>query len=266
MAQAYPSQYPTAQAFPAQSTPGYSGKPSSYADLESDHVGQNVYDCRPEIKAAFIRKVYTILSMQLLLTVAGSATFMFVESAHDFALSSKGVFYTALFLPFGVLFALMCYKDKHPINMFLLAVFTACEAYTVGVVCAIYQEQGYGIIVLQALLLTAAIFISLTTYVFVTKKDFSWMGGALSMGLMCLLMWSLLNMLFPMTFGGFGHSIFAFLGAILFSGYILYDTSVIMHHMGPDDYIMAAVSLYLDIINLFLYLLEILRFLQGGSD
>jgi len=55
-------------------------------------------------------------------------------------------------------------------------------------------------------------------------------------------------------------------GALLFSGYILYDTSVIMHHMGPDDYVMAAISLYLDIINLFLYLLEILRMLQGGSD
>ena len=68
------------------------------------------------------------------------------------------------------------------------------------------------------------------------------------------------------VFGGFGHSIFSVGGALLFSGYILYDTSVIMHHMGPDDYVMAAISLYLDIINLFLYLLEILRMLQGGSD
>ena len=123
-----------------------------------------------------------------------------------------------------------------------------------------------GMLVLQALLLTAAVFISLTTYVFVTKKDFSWIGGALSMGLMILLMWSFMNMIFPVTFGGFGHSIFSMFGAVLFSGYILYDTSNIMHHMGPDDYILAAVSLYLDIINLFLYLLEILRMLQGGND
>jgi FtsH-binding integral membrane protein len=75
-----------------------------------------------------------------------------------------------------------------------------------------------------------------------------------------------MNMIFPVTFGGFGHSIFSMFGAVLFSGYILYDTSNIMHHMGPDDYILAAVSLYLDIINLFLYLLEILRMLQGGND
>jgi hypothetical protein len=266
--QSYPSQYPTAQAFPAQGPSSYAGKPSSnYADLEAEpYRASNVYDCSAAIKAAFIRKVYTILSLQLLLTVGGAATFMFVDSAREFALSSTGVFYTALFLPLGILVALMCYKDKHPVNMYLLAAFTICEAYTVGVICAVYQEQGYGMLVLQALLLTAAVFISLTTYVFVTKKDFSWIGGALSMGLMILLMWSLMNMIFPVTFGGFGHSIFSMFGAVLFSGYILYDTSNIMHHMGPDDYILAAVSLYLDIINLFLYLLEILRMLQGGND
>ena len=49
-------------------------------------------------------------------------------------------------------------------------------------------------------------------------------------------------------------------------GYILYDTSLIMHHLGPDDYIIGAVTLYLDIINLFLYLLELLRMLQGGDN
>uniref|UniRef100_A0A7S0HSF5 Transmembrane BAX inhibitor motif-containing protein 4 n=1 Tax=Phaeocystis antarctica TaxID=33657 RepID=A0A7S0HSF5_9EUKA len=254
------SQYPTEG--------NYSGKPSSnYADLEADQVvmAREVANCSAEVRAGFIRKVYGILSMQLLLTVVGAATFMFVESARSFALSSTGVFYTALFMPFPVLFALFCYKNKHPVNMYLLTLFTVCEAYTVGVICAVYYEQGYGEIVLQALLLTAAVFISLTSYVFVTKKDFSWMGGALYMGLIILLVWGFINMLFPIG-GGLGRAVFSLMGALLFSGYILYDTSVIMLHMGPDDYIMASVSLYLDIINLFLYLLEILRFMQGGSD
>ena len=190
---------------------------------------------------------------------------MFVDSARGFALSSPGVFYTALFVPLALLFALSCYKNQHPTNMYLLTAFTVCEAYTVGVICAIYYEQGYGEIVLQALLLTAAVFTSLTSYVFVTKKDFSWMGGALYMGLCIMVMWLFINMFFPMG-GGLGHAVFSLIGAGLFSGYILYDTSVIMLHMGPDDYIMASVNLYLDIINLFLYLLELLRFMQGGSD
>ena len=60
--------------------------------------------------------------------------------------------------------------------------------------------------------------------------------------------------------------IFSLVGALLFVGYILYDTSVIVHHLGPDDYVVAAVTLYLDIINLFLYMLELLRMLQGGNS
>merc|ERR1712159_986281 len=58
-----------------------------------------------------------------------------------------------------------------------------------------YQASGQGIIVLQALLLTAAVFLSLTTYVHVTKKDFSWMGGALFAGLMILIVWSFMSTL-----------------------------------------------------------------------
>jgi len=67
-------------------------------------------------------------------------------------------------------------------------------------------------------------------------------------------------------FGGIGRMVFSLFGTLLFSGYILYDTSQIMHNLGPDDYVEGAINLYLDIINLFLYLLEFLRMLQGGND
>jgi len=80
-----------------------------------------------------------------------------------------------------------------------------------------------------------------------------------------MMVWSLF---FPMgfTFGLGSRMVFSALMALIFVGYILYDTSLILHHMGPDDYIIATVTLYLDIINLFLYLLEILRMLQGGGS
>ena len=57
------------------------------------------------------------------------------------------------------------------------------------------------------------------------------------------------------------------LGAgLFFVGYILYDTSLMLHYMGTDDYVLAAVSLYLDLINLFIYLMDVLRMLQGGDN
>ena len=87
-----------------------------------------------------------------------------------------------------------------------------------------------------------------------------------SLAISFMLIASLMSMLFGATFGGVGHTVFALIGALLFCGFILYDTSNLIHVLGPDDYIIAAVQLYLDIINLFLYLLEILRMLQGGNS
>lgn len=222
-----------------------------------------VYDCQAHVKAGFIRKVYGILSLQLLLTIAGSAVCMLHTGTRGYVLGHPGLLMASLPLNLVVLLALFCYKDRHPINLGLLGLFTAIETYTVGVVCASYYAQGYGMIVLQSLMLTAAVFVSLTTYVMVSKKDFSFLGGGLFAGLIVLITWGFMNMFFDFGIGG--RMVFSLLGALIFVGYILYDTSLIVHHLGPDDYVLAAINLYLDIINLFLYLLEFLRMLQGGD-
>lgn len=235
-----------------------------YNDLEGGGKQTYVRDCSAYVRAGFIKKVYGILSLQLLVSVMTAATFMLHQPTRDWVLSSRSIFYAAIFAPLGLLFALHCYKSKHPTNMYLLGAFTLCESYTVGVICATYYEAGYGMIVLQALLLTAAVFVSLTTYVLVTKKDFSFLGAGLFAGLIIMLFWGMINMFFPLGAGG--RMIFSLLGALLFAGYILYDTSQIMLHLGPDDYVVAAVDLYLDVINLFLYLLQFLQSIQGSND
>jgi len=216
------------------------------------------------VKAGFISRVYGILSVQLFLTVASSAFFMFHEPTRAFVLANHGMLLTASILPFGFLLGLQCYKDSHPTNMLLLGGFTVSMSYMTGVVCAAYYQQGLGLVVLQALVLTAAVFISLTTYAHISKKDFSFLGAGLFAGLWILIIWSLLNWFFD--FGVGGRMVFSLVGALIFVGYILYDTSMIIHHLGPDDAIVAAISLYLDLINLFLYLLEFLRMIQGGDN
>ena len=233
---------------------------------EAIRTGLPVYQGSDLIKAGFVRKVYGILAVQLLFTVASSAFMMLGldTSTRHSLIRNQGMMLFASLMPFGFLGALHCYKDRHPLNLGLLGGFTMCLSYTVGIVCAVYYESGYGMVVLEALILTAAVFLSLTAAVHVTKKDFSFMGGALFAGLIVLLVWSMLNMW--LDFGLGGRMVFSLLGALLFVGYILYDTSMLMHHLGPDDYIIAAVSLYLDIINLFLYLLEILRMFGGGDN
>lgn len=232
------------------------GKSNSIQTESLKHQGC-VFDAQAEIRRGFITKVYGILSIQMVLSVGMAVLFMFEPNAHAFVLSSPGLFQATALLPLGVLVALICNKNNYPLNMYLLSLFTLLESYSVGTICALYQEAGQGAIVLQAFVLTATIFCSLTAYAFFSKKDFSFLGAGLSSALWMLIIWSLMNAFFPATFG-FSRGIFALFGAGLFCLYILYDTSMIMRRLGPDDYIMAAVDLYLDIINLFLFILEIL--------
>jgi len=206
------------------------------------------------VRLGFIRKVYGILTFQLLLTVLIAGTFMKVTSVREFVMGNRWILYSAMIMSFGLLFALMAKKDEHPTNMYLLTAFTAVEAYTIGVVCATFEANGTGTIVIHAAFLTLIVFACLTAFTMQSKIDFSFLGGALFSCLMILLCWSFMGMIFGFPQGFF----FSLCGAVLFSLYIIYDTHMILNRLGPDDYILASIELYLDILNLFLFILDLL--------
>ena len=152
----------------------------------------------------------------------------------------------------AISFALALYRHQHPVNLYLLFGFTLLEAFTVAITVSFYDVS----IVLQAFILTTAVFLGLTAYTLQSKRDFSKFGAGL---FACL--WILIFSCFLMVFF---HSeimelVFAAAGALLFCGFIIYDTHLLMHKLSPEEYILAAINLYLDIINLFLNLLRLLE-------
>lgn len=186
---------------------------------------------------------------------------MLVAPIRHFVLAAEGPLLILAFIgSLGTLVGLMCLKDVHPTNMYLLAAFTVFESHLVGMVCARYAEIGAGYLVLEAFFITMAIFGGITAYCFVSRKDFSFLGGFLFAGLVALLGATFINFIMGIT--GHYSKGFAFIisiaGALVFTGFILFDTSLIMEKLSPDEYILAAINLYLDIINLFLYILQIL--------
>lgn len=252
------------------SGPEYSKTASSILAAESELLRAN-YDVEggftdvatapADVRLGFLRKVFGILGVQLGVTIFICAFFMAVPPVRSAVIAANGFLsIVSMIATFGTIFALMSHKDTHPLNLQLLAAFTVAESVLVGTLCAQYAAAGLGYLVLEALVLTLAIFSGLTAYCFISKKDFSFMGGALSAGLMALLGASVINLIIGFT-GGKSAGL-AFLiswgGAVLFSLFILYDVSLLIHKLSPDDYILAAVSLYLDILNLFLYILSIL--------
>lgn len=202
--------------------------------------------------------MYGILFAQMVLTVLVALVMMGNKSCQDFAkvyFQSGWMSFAFLVPTMAVLCCMTSMKNQVPMNYYLLFTFTFLMSLDVGLVCSLYAAVGLGMKVVQAFAVTGFIFGALTLYTFQSKRDFSFMEAYLFAGLLVMIAAGLLGCIFPSIVN---NIVYPLLGALLFCGYIVYDTYKITTTFGYDDYIMAAIELYLDIINLFLYILQLL--------
>lgn len=208
-----------------------------------------------QLRWGFCLKVFSIVGCQLVLTAVMAALIMFNKPVQNLVLTNLPLQIIFMLAPFVMLIPLWIWKDRHPLNLALLAVFTLFMSVSVGAACSAYAP----FIVLEAVVLTAAIVGALTAYSFHASKkgvDFSFMGPLLFAGLWAMVVWGFLQIFFQP--GPIAHTIYALLGSFLFSAYIVYDIQLLIARLSLDDYIWASVNLYLDVINLFLYILQLL--------
>jgi len=210
------------------------------------------YNSTTLAKLNFIRKVYLTFFASLLMATLG----VFVGLTESIFLTVLQ--YQTMFVIVEVavcLFAITV-RRKPGINLLALALFTFLSGLTLSPIIAYYTAIGNVAIIKEALILTVVTFSGLTGYVFITKKDFSYLHGFLSMSLFGLIAVAIISIFFTMS--PVVNLIYSYFGVLVFSGYILYDTSRILHQWQSDDYVGFALQLYLDFINLFLYILRIL--------
>ncbi|KAG8389306.1 hypothetical protein BUALT_Bualt02G0215700 [Buddleja alternifolia] len=213
----------------------------------------------PELRWSFIRKIYTIVSIQLLLTIAVASVVVTVHPISRFFTTTGAglaLYIVLIITPFIVLFPLYYYYQKHPVNYLLLGIFTVALASAVGLTCA-YTS---GKVILEAVILTAVVVVSLTLYTFWAARrgqDFNFLGPFLFGAIIVLMVFAFIQILFPL--GRISVMIYGALASIIFCGYIVYDTDNLIKRYTYDEYIWAAVALYLDVINLFLSLLTLFR-------
>lgn len=157
---------------------------------------------------------------------------------------------------FGALgFMLVTYwkRKSYPANLLFLGAFTLLEAYAVSVVTSFYEAR----IVVQALVLTLGLFVALTLFACQTKYDFTnWMPYLFG-ALWFLILFGFMAAFFPMN--SKVELVYGGIAALVFSGYILVDTQLVMRHYHVEEEIAASISLYLDVLNLFLAILRILN-------
>jgi modulator of FtsH protease len=201
-----------------------------------------------------IRNTYMLLSMTLLFSAA-TAGWAVVNHARPMSWIVVMVGY------FGLLFLTSALRNS---TWGLASVFalTGFMGYTLGPVISMYLALPNGSqIVMSALGGTGVIFLGLSAYALISRKDFSFIAGFVMMGILVAFLAGIGAMVFNMP--GLQLAVSAMF-VLLMSGYILYQTSELIHG-GETNYIMATVSLYVAIYNLFLSLLQLLAAFSGNN-
>lgn len=176
----------------------------------------------------------------------------------------------ALFLPLVVVELVMVVsafwirKGKKAIGYPFVFAFTFISGVTLYPTIAHYANIGGTSLILTAFTVTTAGFAALSCYAYFSKRDFSFLGGILTIGLVTLIGFGLVSLFTGGFSGGLGLGI-AVLGVLVFSGYILYDISRYKQGLTEEFVPLAVMSLYLDFINLFLFVLRLLGILSSDD-
>lgn len=202
-------------------------------------------------RATLIRRTYLLVLASIFVTMGGTWFSLTTPPVLNWAARHPIITMIGMFLP---LIGAMKFRQVFPTNIGLVFLFTFIEGIFISpFIYALGQTQPG--VVGQAALLTGITFSALTFYAFVSRKDFSAWGGFFTIGLVVLIVVSLLNMFFQNTTASLwlaGATVF------VFGGLLIFDTWRLKNVFGPDDYVQAAVAIYLDLLNMFLAILSLL--------
>ncbi|XP_040060136.1 fas apoptotic inhibitory molecule 2b isoform X1 [Gasterosteus aculeatus] len=242
--------------------PSYQEATAGYEEMEA----QFVFDDK-NIRRTFIRKVYSILMVQLLVTVAIVALFTFCAPVRFFIQTHPGLYMASYLVFFATYIALSCcgeLRRQFPWNIILLVLFTLSMASMMGFVSSFYNTKS----VVLCLGITAVVCLSVTIFSFQSKIDVTSCQGVLfSLCVVMLLCSITFSIVVPFGYVPWLHATYAVLGAIMFTLFLAFDTQLLLgnkrYSLSPEEYVFATLSLYLDIIYLFSFLLQIVG---GGRE
>jgi modulator of FtsH protease len=207
-----------------------------------------------EERATLVRRTYTLVLASVVVTMVGTW----------FGLSQPGVLQTVgahpfitMLLAFVPLIMAQRARDRFPQNIALVFLFTFVMGVAISPLVFVMNARQPGVVG-QAGLLTLSTFGVLTAYAWTSRRDFSAWGGFFIVGVWVIIGTSLLNMFFQNQTAALwiaGATVLAF------SGLLVFDTWRLRNVYGPGDYVLAAVNIYLDLLNMFLAILQLL----GGS-
>jgi FtsH-binding integral membrane protein len=164
----------------------------------------------------------------------------------------------------GTLIALYFTKTRPGLNLGLFYAFSVFEGMALGLIVESYLARGLGAVVVSAAATTGVLVMLLGSYAWTTKRDLSGLSGYLMAGLLAVIVASVVGIFLEATII---HLVLSAATALLFSGFVLYDIQRLRNAEGTQyDAVLLAVSIYLDIFNLFLAILRLFGILKGSDE
>lgn len=203
-----------------------------------------------EERATLVRRTYSLVLVSVLVTMVGASfglsqpQLMAAVAQHPFI---------AFICALAPLLLATRKKAEFPMNIGLVLLFNLAMGVMISPTLFFYGRTQPGVIG-QAAVLTIGAFGILTLYAFVSRRDFSAWGSFLMVGLWVLIGTMLLNFFFQNAAVGLW---LAAVTVLLFSGLLVFDTWRLRNVYGPDEYVGAAVQIYLDLLNMFMAILRI---------
>ncbi|KAJ6665584.1 hypothetical protein lerEdw1_003427 [Lerista edwardsae] len=207
-----------------------------------------------KVRHTFIRKVYSIISVQLLLTVGIISIFTFVEPVSAFVRRNVAVYYASYAVFLVTYLVLVCCEGprrRFPWNLILLTVFTLAMGFMTGTIASMYSTKA----VLIAMIITAIVAIIVTV-------DFTSCAGLFCvLGIVVMVTGIITAIVLAFKYVYWLHMLYAGIGAVAFTLFLAYDTQLVLgnrkHTISPEEYVYGALKIYTDIVYIFTFLLQI---------
>ena len=203
-----------------------------------------------EERATLVRRTYTMVLVSVLVTIVG-VSFGLTQPRLMQAVSDYTII--AFLCALAPLLLATRKKAEFPMNIGLVLLFNFVMGVITSPAIFIYGQRQPGVIG-QAAVLTIGAFGILTMYAFVSRRDFSPWGSFLTVGLWVLIGTMVLNFFFQNSTVDLW---LASVGVLLFSGLLVFDTWRLRNHYAPDEYVGASVQIYLDLLNMFMFILRL---------
>uniref|UniRef100_A0A8C6KVZ1 Transmembrane BAX inhibitor motif containing 1 n=1 Tax=Nothobranchius furzeri TaxID=105023 RepID=A0A8C6KVZ1_NOTFU len=242
--------------------PGYYPPPPPMPPIIPPTIPSDVLNSGETHEPLASSGVYMILASQLLLTTAIVAIFTFAVPVRTFVQRNPAVYWASYAIYFITHIVLVCCKGprrKFPWNVILLLIFTLALSYMTGTISSYYDTKA----VFLALGITAVVCIAVTVFCFQTKVDFTKCQGLFCvLGIVVFVTGIITAIVLSFKYILWLHMLYAAIGAIAFTLFLAYHTQLLIgnrkHSISEEEYVFAALSIYVDIVQIFLFLLQII--------